>query len=148
MKRLIRKADNFSVNSNLYEDNSPEMVKAEIIEEIVEGMNWEGNSEFYPEVKSNDYYSPDEPADISVEAEGSYDLSNLENKYGEITSEDIENIKQELEDNDVINDALQDILDGFKDYHIESYSIDYKVTVSGKKITISANAVDIEVIEY
>lgn len=117
-------------------------LKFKLVESILDKMNWEGNSEFYPSFKSNDWLIQDDSVEVTLYAEGNVKLTDFN-----LSKEEIDDIVEELKDNETVSEFLADILDDFKDSHIQSYKFDYKVSLKDDVIKITANTYEIEIQE-
>jgi hypothetical protein len=153
MKRLIRKAEEVQfvknsegqeVNPNLYAEAAGVIyteLKEEVLEFIMDELDWDGDSEYEQGYKSNNYYEPDESENANISATGKLPISKLQEKFGTISPDDLEILKEEL-GNGSLEDYLKDRLDDFKEGPVNS------VELENTNITVNSTEIKIEISGY
>ncbi|AEO93650.1 gp391 [Bacillus phage G] len=123
-------------NLNFYKRGTVEtkefIFKDEIIEYIIEKIRIQGDSSYIPGYKSNSYYIPDDPGEVYLNCEGNLKLSIIEEKYGKFNDEDIEFLKDDLNENENFEEFLKAVLRDFKAHQISDFSIERKEIVVNK----------------
>lgn len=118
-------------------------VKDEIITTIIEEMNWDGDSEATDEVKSNDWYTPNDPGQVYINVDGTASLEKITNEYGQLSSQDLMNLKAALEDSDDFKDEIESIMKEFKDSMITDFTVNkIEVSITNTEVKVSADATD------
>ncbi|MNY51781.1 hypothetical protein D3C86_1873990 [compost metagenome] len=109
-------------------------------------MTWQGGSEFYPSHKSNDWFIPNDPEEVSLNIEGSLNLVKL-TKYSSLIYEHIDVIVEDIKENSFVREFLANVLENFKHDYIQSYEFDYDVFFNDNTIKIIAKAYQFEIQE-
>lgn len=111
MKALTSEDINFklykkeTIKSQMFE------LKEEILEEVLDLMEYKINASFKEGRRSNDWFEPDEGDEILLELIGKINIEKLNKRIGTLKEYDVELIEMELWENEEVRGVIKEMMD-------------------------------------
>lgn len=147
MGRLMKKAKEEQAKSFLVEENNVMVLKQDFLDDVVEGLfkNMKLDIEHQKGYRQT-YDSPAEAASMTVNySKGSFDLSQLEGKYGSIN--DIYEILEYIHNDDIeggsdwLKNAIVETISNDVGEDVNESDVSYDLDGNGKTLTLSIDEI-------